>query len=307
MLFVLFMLVVGIVLAPGEAHAWGPITHLAHGSQVLDDLTTAGGALQEILRQYWREYLYGCVGADITQAKKYTRAMQYHCHSWIVGWQVLARAETDAQRAFGYGYLSHLASDVYSHNHFVPTQLIVSYRGRGLRHVYWETRFDSLQAARYRDVLADLRRWRFPDCDLLVKDVVSRTLFSFRTNKRIFNSVLAWQQFEQWHSLMSRVSARSRFSLPIEVVPAYNRACVSSIGGLLRHGKHSGCQHADPTGTKAITLAKDIRRKLRVLLRRRQITPEIEREIRELALQKNGPSLERGRPRTSRSRRAAAI
>ena len=284
MLLVLVAVFFGILFAPTEAHAWGPLTHVAHGSQVLENLSIAGGALQEIIGRYWREYLYGCVGADITQAKKYTRAMQYHCHSWTVGWQVLGRAETDAQRAFGYGYLSHLASDVYSHNHYVPTQLIVSYRGRGLRHVYWEARFDSLQETRYRKLLADVTRARFPDCDLLVRDVVSRTLFSFKTNMRIFNSVLAWQQFEQWHTFMLRVSARSRFPLAKQVIPAYNSLCTRSIRDLLAHGKHSSCQRADPTGTESIALAKDVRRKLRRLMRLRQITPQIEDEVRALVL-----------------------
>lgn len=286
MLLVLVILGCGIILAPTEAHAWGPLTHLAHGSQVLTELSIAGGALQEIIGAFGREYLYGCIGADITQAKKYTRAVQYHCHSWTVGWQVLARAASDAQRAFAHGYLSHLASDVYSHNHFVPTQLIVSYRGRGLRHVYWEARFDSLQDAHLRRTLADLTRSRFPDCDRLIKDVVSRTLFSFRTNKRIFDSVLAWQRFEQWHTFVQRVSARSRFGLPPEIVPAYNALCVTHIRDLLARGRRSECQSADPTGTSAIALAHDVRRKLRRLARLRQITPQIEAEVRALARQR---------------------
>ena len=35
---------------------------------------------------------------------------------------------------FAYGYLSHLAADVYSHNHFVPVQLVTSFEARTLRH-----------------------------------------------------------------------------------------------------------------------------------------------------------------------------
>jgi hypothetical protein len=283
----LFVVTVSVLIGgvPTEALAWGPLTHIAHGSQVLADLSIVGMALQGMLRRHWREYLYGCVGADITQAKKYTPAMQYHCHSWTVGWELLLRAETDAQRAFAYGYLSHLAADVHSHNHFVPTQLIVTYRTRALRHVYWEARFDSMQERQYRELLSDLHRGsRFPDCDRLVQDVVRRTLFSFRTNKRIFNGVLAWQQFEQWHSLMLRVSARSRYRLPPELIPAYNAVCVHSIVDLLAHGHHSRSQRQDPTGTDAIALAKDVRQKLKVLVRQRRLTPEIEREVAALVL-----------------------
>ena len=75
-----------VLLLPAEASAWGPITHLTHGAEVLRNLTIVGVALQRLLRTHRLEYLYGCVGADITQAKKYTRAEQAHCHSWPVGW-----------------------------------------------------------------------------------------------------------------------------------------------------------------------------------------------------------------------------
>ncbi|HYR96639.1 MAG TPA: zinc dependent phospholipase C family protein, partial [Candidatus Binatus sp.] len=72
------VLLVGVVAAlvlawPNDALAWGPVTHLVHGSQVLDSLSTLGPALQEILREHRFAYLYGCVAADIVQAKKYTR------------------------------------------------------------------------------------------------------------------------------------------------------------------------------------------------------------------------------------------
>lgn len=273
-----------VLLFPADAFAWGPLAHLAHGSQALGDLTIAGAGLQETLRKHRLEYLFGCIGADITQAKKYTRQMQYHCHSWIVGWQLVERAESAAQRAFAYGYLSHLVSDVYSHNHFVPTQLVVSYEARALRHVYWEARFDALQEREYRRLLRELMGLRFPECEDLLGEVVARTLFSFSTNKRIFNSLMGWQQFDQWQSLVSHVSVRSRFPLPADVVPSYNRACVAAIHDLFRRGRRSYTQREDPTGTEAITRAKDLRGKLKLLRRRRLITAEMVESVRAMSL-----------------------
>ena len=272
------------LLAPAEALAWGPITHLAHGSAVLKNLNIASQSLQDLLNAHPLEYLYGCIGADITQAKKYTRALAAHCHSWLVGWQVHTAAETDAQRAFAYGYLSHLAADVFSHNHYVPTQLIVSYPARTLRHVYWEARFDSLQDPQLRGLMGDLRRGRFRDCDELVEQQVARTLFSFQTNKRIFNSVLAWQGFEQWHRVMLTVDAHSRFVLHPELIPRYNRLCETSILALLRRGKRAPVIAHDPTGRAALTQAAEIRQTLRSLLRRGRVTPGLEREIEALQL-----------------------
>jgi hypothetical protein len=273
---VVLLLVLG---APSHAWAWGPITHLAHGSEVLENLTILSLSLQQLLRRHRLEYLYGCIGADITQAKKYTRAQQAHCHSWEVGWAMWRRAGTGAQQAFAYGYLTHLAGDIYSHNHFVPTQLIVSFRARALRHVYWEARFDALQRSVGRTLIRELRTHRFPHCDALVEQVVSRTLFSFRTNKRIFDSFIAVHDLEQWHRIMQRVSLLSRHTLPPELAARYNTACYDGIIDLLQHGKRSACQGADPTGIQAISLAKDIRRTLKTLDRQGQITTRLQGEI----------------------------
>jgi len=271
-----------LFFAPTQASAWGPITHLAHGSGVLGNLTILGISLQRLLRRHRLEYLYGCVGADITQAKKYTRAQQAHCHSWPVGWLLLERAENDAQRAFAYGYLTHLAGDVYSHNHYVPTQLIVSFRARTLRHIYWEARFDSQQEATNRMIVRELRGHRFPECDALVREVVSRTLFSFGTDKRIFRGFIAIHDLEQWHRVMQRLSTRSRYLLPIEIVQRYNTACHASAIDLLQNGKRSACQAADPTGLRTITLAKQVRRSLKALDRYGRVTPKLQAQIDEL-------------------------
>ena len=78
---VVLAVVAGLVaLWPGEANAWGPVTHLIHGSQVLAGVSTLGPALQEILQHSHLAYLYGCIAPDIMHAKKYTRSLYTHCH-----------------------------------------------------------------------------------------------------------------------------------------------------------------------------------------------------------------------------------
>ena len=282
------MLLVGLVAAlvlawPHDALAWGPVTHLVHGSQVLDSLSTLGPALQEILRSHRLAYLYGCVAADIVQAKKYTRSLYTHCHCWPVGWQIAEAARGEREEAFAYGYLSHLAGDVYSHNHFVPVQMVVSYQSRTARHVYWEARFDAAQARDRWRLMSTVFDHRYPDCDRLVERVVERTLFSFKTNKRIFSSVMAVQRLGQWQRLMRGLSARSRYPLPRSEVERFNTLCIGAIQELLARGRKSSCQHADPTGREALARAGVLRRKLRALKRRGQMTEAIAAELRALA------------------------
>jgi hypothetical protein len=280
----LVAVVTAIVLAwPHDALAWGPVTHLVHGSQVLDSLSILGPRLQEILRENPLAYLYGCVAADIVQAKKYTRSLYTHCHCWPVGWQIAEAARGEREQAFAYGYLSHLAGDVFSHNQFVPIQLVVSYQARTLRHVYWEARFDAAQARDRARLLHAVFEHRYPDCDRLVERVVERTLFSFKTNKRIFNSVMALQRLEQWQGMMRRLSDRSRYPLPPAEIDRFNALCTGAIRDLLQRGQRSACQHADPTGREALARAATLRRKLRALKRRGQMTDAIVAELRALA------------------------
>jgi hypothetical protein len=279
------LIVIGIVavalllVAPSDALAWGPVTHLVHGATVLTQLNNLAPPLQEILRTHPDAYLYGCVGADIINAKKFTRDLRFHCHSWRVGWQVLDSARTDTERAFAYGYLTHLAADTFSHNYYIPLQLIVSFPARALKHVYWEARFDALQPHEAWERLRTVVSGLYPACDDHMERVVERTLFSFRTNKRIFNSVMALQRAQQWRTLMQRVSERSRYPLAPAEITRYDRLCSDAALDVLRDGTDAVCVGRDPTGRENLARAAQIRRRLRALRRRRKLTPDLQESI----------------------------
>ncbi|HEY8517544.1 MAG TPA: zinc dependent phospholipase C family protein [Candidatus Binatia bacterium] len=261
---------------PDEAFAWGPVTHLVHGSMVLDRIALLTPALQSLLARHPYEYLYGCIGADIIQAKKFTRSLYTHCHHWRTGWSVLEAARTDPERAFAYGYLSHLASDTFSHNYYLPIRLITSFRAAPMRHVYWEARFDANQEPERWPVLTVVAAHVYPHCDDLVERVVERTLFSFKTNKRIFDSLLALQRLEYWQTVMQRVTGSNRYPLERRDIDRFNRLSADAIVDLLINGKQSGCQAADPTGEENLSRANQIRKRLRALARRGAL--DVERE-----------------------------
>lgn len=278
-------LVVLIALGwPTDAQAWGPVTHLVHGSTILADLAALTGPLRDLLHAHRLPYLYGCVAADIFHAKKYTRSLYGHCHCWPVGWQIVDAAKGEREEAFAYGYLSHLAADVFAHNQYVPVQLVTSFETRTLRHIYWEARFDAAQERDRWRLLNTVLRHRYRDLDRLVSRVVERTLFSFKTNKRIFDSVMAVQQIEQWQVMVRGLGDRSRYPLQAGEVERFNGLCVGAIQDLLRHGRESGCQHADPTGREALAQASALRRKLRALKRKGEVPAAIAAEIRALGI-----------------------
>lgn len=254
---------------PDSAWAWGPVTHLYHGAEVLREASNLPAALQQLLASHRWEYLYGCIAADIVQVKRYTRSIYTHCHSWRVGWKVMDEARSAAQRAFAHGYLSHLTSDTYSHNYFVPTQLVTSFPSRARRHVYWEARFDAHLEDAHRDLLRGVSGRRFPECDALVERVVGKTLFSFRTNKRIFESMVTLQHLHRWQAALRRITARSQFSLTPGEIGHYNGLCIAAIHDLLENGEQAIVLRHDPNGHQNLQRAKQIRKKLRELRRRR--------------------------------------
>jgi hypothetical protein len=264
---------------PDSAWAWGPVTHLYHGATVLRELTNLPAALQRLLLEQRWEYLYGTIAADIVQVKRYTRSIYTHCHSWRVGWKMLGAARLPQERAFAYGYLTHLASDTYSHNYFVPTQLITSYPSSAHRHVYWEARFDAHLEDAHRDLLRGVSSRHFPECDALVERVVGKTLFSFRTNKRIFESMVMLQHLQRWQATLRRITSRSRFELAASEMHRYNHLCIAAIHDLLEHGEHAAVMRHDPNGHESLRRAKQVRRKLRELQRRQVPIEGIQRRF----------------------------
>lgn len=275
----LLVVVVGVlVLLPTPAFAWGPITHIVHGSTILANLTSLPAALQAVLAAHSERYLYGCIGADIIQAKAYTRSLATHCHSWPVAWKLVESAQTEAEQAFAWGYLTHLGADIVSHNHFVPSSLLRSFDSRTANHAYWEARADALQRRVYWHRVRDILRGSYDDCDALVERVVEHTLFSFRTNKRIFDSLMALQKFDRWQVLVGTVNRRSRYPLARETVERYNEVCVASAMDLLINRERSFTQEQDATGREMLERAIKLRRQLRALKRRNRLSADIERE-----------------------------
>ena len=270
---------VAVLLLPGDAWAWGPITHIVHGSAVLESLRQLSPAMGALLAANADRYLYGCVGADIIQAKAYTRSVATHCHRWPVAWRIVGGARSDGELAFAWGYMTHLAADILSHNHFVPLHLVLSFDGRTSGHAYWEARVDGLQSQACADRLRRVLTARYDDCDALVDRVVEHTLFSFRTNKRIFDSLMGLTKLDRWQRVVRTVNDRSRFRLSTDTVNAYNRACVASAIDLLTNRKQSYTQAQDPTGKDTLERAFVLRRRLRRLQRERRLPDGLTRQL----------------------------
>jgi len=255
-----------ILVFPHEALAWGPATHLEIGHHLLQNISMISGPAKTLIERFPYDFLYGNISADIIVGKNLVEELK-HCHNWKMGFRLLKKAGSDSQRAFAYGYLSHLAADTIAHNHFIPDRMIRSFSARTLRHIYWEMRFDAL---------ADKKVWQLPkkivreihiDNDRLLGSVIEDAPLSFRTNKTIFSGILSLHRFEHWHRMLGFLSSNSKWSLHMEDKEKYLRHSIDAAVEFLNHPNKASCIKKDPTGRHSLTSAKHLRKSLKTIKR----------------------------------------
>lgn len=248
-----------IALFPSVALAWTPGTHVYLGDAVLRSLAMLPGNIGALLGAFPYDFLYGSIAADTSIAKKYAAAGR-HSHSWAVGFDILDRARDDALKAFSYGYLAHLAADVVAHNAFVPYQLAVTSSTTGLGHSYWETRFEThlgeWAPRRARElILLDHSR-----SDGHLDRILSPTIFSTSTNRRIFRGMVVAADMESWQRVFQLMLERSRWDLGDEQVGGHLTMSFDYVMDLLRRLDSSDPMRFDPSGHDRLRMAKRIRR-----------------------------------------------
>lgn len=98
------------------------------------------------------------------------------------------------------------------------------------------------------------------EADALFDRVLSGTIFSFETNRRIFRGMIRVQDDERWKTVFERMVRKSRWDLPHAAIEEYlARAFDLMIDYLLR--RHvSVSAGLDPTGEFNLRLAKKLRR-----------------------------------------------
>ena len=243
---------------PDHLYAWTPGTHVVLGERVLGSLHLVPAAVADLLRAFPYDFLYGSIAADTTMAKKYAPADR-HCHAWHVGREVHALAESDALRAFGLGYLAHLAADVVAHNHFVPRQLVVTSSTTNMGHTYWESRVESALGGLVPRAARELIRLDHRAADAHLERILSPTIFSVRTNRRLFRGMVRLADSRPWQIGMQVATEQSRWDLTEEAVEAYLDHATRYIRAALSDDS-SAVFGFDPNGEAAILRSKAVRR-----------------------------------------------
>lgn len=250
---------VALALAPAVAHAWTPGTHVFLGEAVLGALDLLPAAVAGLLRAFPHDFLYGSIAADTSIAKKYVPAGR-HCHSWAVGREIYDRAANERLRAFALGYQAHLAADAVAHNYFVPRQLAVTASTSALGHSYWESRFETHLGDGPPRRARELILLDHATADGHLDAILSPTIFSTPTNRRIFRGMVHAADSESWQRVFSVMTENSRWDLSDEEVEGHLVRAFDYVVDWLRRGERSEPFRLDPSGDEQLRAAKRVRR-----------------------------------------------
>jgi hypothetical protein len=248
-----------LVLTPDTAWAWTPGTHVFLGDAILRAAALLPGNVADLLRAFPQQFLYGSIAADTSIAKKYAPAGR-HCHSWAVGFEIYDAARDEPLRAFALGYLAHLAADTVAHNYFVPRQLALTSSTASLGHSYWESRFETHLGERSSRRARDLILLDHSIADGLLDRILSPTIFSTSTNRRIFRGIVHAADAESWQRIFQMMLENSRWDLTDGEVGLYLVRSFDYIVDLLQRLDSSETFGLDPSGEAPLRLAKRVRR-----------------------------------------------
>lgn len=237
-LFIL-TIVIGLVL-PEQAFAWGPLTHIYLGHQLLSLGAVIPASIYRVIKRHRKDFLYGNLMADIIVGKKYLPDHK-NAHSWGFAFNLLSAARTNQQKAFVYGYLSHLAADTVAHNDFTANK-------KSLRHTLLEMKADSI---------IDKKFWQEailiePDIqlrnDIFLQNAIEQFIFSFKTNKRILKSMVYFTVC--YPPRMNDFIDRNliTYAPDREKIEQYHRASLDRIVDLFRHWESSAALALNPSG-----------------------------------------------------------
>jgi len=255
-----------IFLFSSFAYAWGPGTHLELSAYLFSNLFLLAPSLGRLLKKHAYSFFYGAVFADSIVGKKFARQMN-RCHSWGMGQRLLSEADSQAQKAFAYGFLTHLSADVVAHNFFVPRQIIASYRANALGHFYWEMRFEQYLDNRVWDIANQFAKSPVEEYDELMEKILVSMLLPFRASKRLFERLVIVQSIGRWRKLVNRMSERSPFPFSSDDFRYYLSLSVDAAIDFLTSGEKSWAVSLDPLGIEAIRAAQSIKRGLKKLNR----------------------------------------
>jgi len=240
MKFLKLLIIASFLFIPTAAFAWGPLTHMYLGNELYSLGSLLPASLFEIIRRYRKDFLYGNLMADTIIGKKYLPENK-NSHSWDVAFDLLKATETKQQKAFVYGYMSHLAADTVAHNIYVVDK-------KNIGHTLMELKADCIVDKKYWLQAIEIDRKIQSRNDLFLENSLERFIFSFKTNKRILKGMVFLSVFNR-ERISDFIDRNLITSLPMrDTIEKLQQESIDKILDLFQNWENSGVVKINPNG-----------------------------------------------------------
>lgn len=239
-----FICVISILLIPSFSEAWGPLTHVYLGNEVLNlGLSVVPPGIYTLIKKYRNDFLYGNLSADVILGRRF-QGKEKNTHNWDIAWNLFNDAKTKRQKAFAYGYLTHLSADTVVHN---LRKSILPFK-----HSLLEVKSESLVDKKYRSLLKKVNKNIKNKHDLFLEDNLESVFFSFKTNKKLFESFLFLSKLPNYSPVSNFIDKRFPYEIPVIDIYNFQQESLKRMFELLKNGKGSDVLRKNPAKRSSI-------------------------------------------------------
>lgn len=225
---IFLMSLIGFLLVPSFSFAWGPLTHSYLATEIYSYAPLVPAGVMALLRKYRQDFIYGNLMADMILGKKYLPDDK-SSHNWDVGLRLLEQTKKGPEKAFVYGYLSHLAADTVAHEALTEDKW-------DLGHAWIEMKADSMINKTYWLQSVTISRSVQSRNDKFLEGALDRLIFSFNTNKRIYKGMV----------LLSVFNKKRTRGVDKELISQLHEESVLRILDLLKNGNNASVLNKSP-------------------------------------------------------------
>ncbi|MCL4490562.1 MAG: zinc dependent phospholipase C family protein [Nitrospirae bacterium] len=223
-----FSFLIGLILVPSFAYAWGPLTHIYLGNELFTYAPLIPAGIAALLKKYKQDFLYGNLMADMILGKKYLPDDK-SSHNWDVAMNLLEQAKKGPEKAFAYGYLSHLAADTVAHETLTGNKL-------DMEHTWIELKADSMINKVYWLQSVTISKTVQRRNDSFLEGSLDSYIFSFNTNKRIYKGIV----------FLSFLNKKRTRGVDSEYIYKLHGKSLTRMIDLLKNGKDSSVLEKSP-------------------------------------------------------------
>jgi hypothetical protein len=217
-----------VLIVPSFAFAWGPMTHMYLGNEIFSFAPLIPAGVMALLRKYRQDFLYGNLMADTILGKKYLPDDK-SSHSWELAFNMLEQAKRGPEKAFVYGYLSHLAADTVAHETLTEDM-------KDMGHTWVELKADSVIDKVYWLQYVTMSKSMKKRHELFLEGSVESFLFSFKTNKRIYKSIV----------FLSFLNKKRKRGIDKKQIESLHRDSILRMLDILRNGSEAAAVKKSP-------------------------------------------------------------